>query len=319
MSIEHPRIIDYEGGISAIDAEYVASGVAASHLVVDGGEAALVDVGTNHSVPVILAALKQKGIAPEQVRYVCVTHIHLDHAGGAGRIMRELPQATLVTHPRAERHMVDPSKLYQGALAVYGEEAMARLYGELEAVPQTRVQSVNDGDTLALGDREWVFLDTPGHAYHHYSIHDPQHARVFSGDTFGLSYRALDTDKGVFIFPSTTPVHFDPEAAHQSIERLMALQPEAIHLAHFGEVRELARLAEDLHRGLDAMVAIARRHADAGEARYDRIVSDIRNWLLDALRAHGCELASERIDAIIGMDVDINAQGLEVWLDKQQG
>ena len=319
MSIEHPRIVDYGDGISAIDAEYVASGVAASHLVVDGDEAALVDVGTNHSVPVILAALKQKGIAPEQVRYVCVTHIHLDHAGGAGAIMRELPEATLVTHPRAERHMIDPSKLYQGALAVYGEEAMARLYGELLPVPAERVRAVNDGETLPLGSRQWVFLDSPGHAYHHYSIHDPQHARVFSGDTFGLSYRALDTDQGAFIFPSTTPVHFDPEAAHQSIDRLMALQPEAIHLAHFGEVRELARLADDLHRGLDAMVAIAQRHADAGEIRHERIVADIRAWLHEALQAHGCMLDTEDIDELIHMDVDINAQGLEVWLDKQSG
>lgn len=318
MSAEHPRIIDYEHGISAIDAEYVASGVAASHLVVDGSEAALVDVGTNHSVPVILAALEKKGIAPEQVRYVCVTHIHLDHAGGAGRIMRELPQATLITHPRAERHMVDPSKLYQGALAVYGEQAMGRLYGELEPVPQARVRPVNDGDTLELGTREWVFLDTPGHAYHHYSIHDPQHACVFSGDTFGLSYRALDSDRGAFIFPSTTPVHFDPEAAHASIDRLMALKPEAIYLAHFGRVTELARLAEDLHRALDAFVAIARRHADAGEARHERMATDMREWLHEALQRHACTLDSKQIDKVISMDVDINAQGLEVWLDKQQ-
>ncbi len=317
MSIDNPVVIDYDHGISTIDTEYVAPGVDASHLLVDNGEAALVDVGTNHSIPVLMSALEQKGIAPEQVRYVLITHVHLDHAGGAGKIMTQLPNATLVAHPRAARHIIDPSRLVEGATAVYGEEAMARQFGKLLPVPEERVQIADDGHTLMLGKRKLLFLDTPGHAYHHYSVVDNAAGVIFPGDTFGLSYRALDTDRGAFICPTTTPVHFDPEAAHRSIDRLMSYKPRAMFVAHFGRLDDLQRLAADLHHGIDALVEIARRHEHAGEQRYHHIHSDMRAWLLEGLRAHGCKLDEQRIDNLMAMDLDLNTMGLEVWLDRQ--
>lgn len=313
-----PSIFDYSNGISAIDVVYVRERLAASHLIVDSAEAAFVDVGTNYSAPLLLAALSAKGLEPEQVKYVCVTHVHLDHAGGAGELMRHLPRATLVVHPRGERHMIDPSKLIAGTIAVYGEEETRAMYGDIVPIPAERIRMVEDGDCLTLGGRRLRFLDTPGHAYHHYCIVDEESRSIFSGDTFGLSYRELDTDRGAFIFPTSSPVHFDPPALHASIDRLMEQDPRAIYLAHFGQVTELPRLAADLHRDLDRYVEIAEHHEHAAAQRFERIRDDLREYLHGRLAQHGSTLSAEEIDTIIHMDVELNAQGLEVWLERRK-
>jgi len=318
MTKHNPTVIDYPWGISAIDTEYVRPMLAASHLLIDNGEAAFVDVGTTHSVPLLLAALAHKGLAPDQVRYVCVTHVHLDHAGGAGALMQHLPEATLIVHPRGARHMVDPGKLIAGTIAVYGEEKTRALYGEIPPIPEQRIKMINDGEQLQLGRRTLSFLDTPGHAYHHYCIVDGQSEIIFSGDTFGISYREFDTAQGEFIFPTTTPVHFDPPAAHASIDRLLSYTPQAIFLAHFSRVTDIARLATDLHRDLDAFVMIAERHAGAGPEREPRIRRELRAYLGDRLAGHGVRLNESRLDDLLAMDIELNAQGLEVWLERRK-
>ena len=315
-----PTIIDYPTGVAAIDAEFAETpGVVASYLLQADGDAALVDVGSNFSVPLILRALELRGVAREQVRYVCATHVHLDHAGGAGELMRQLPQATLVVHPRGARHMIDPSALYAGALAIYGEAVMARHYGELVPVPEERVQVVNDGDRLPFGRRSLLFLDTPGHANHHFSVVDEDNALVFAGDTFGVSYRSLDTESGAFIFPSTSPVHFDPGAAHRSVERLCALQPRAVHVAHFGQLTEIDRLADDLHAGIDAHAGIAMRYAEEDEAdQGEAIAAALLDWFSDRLQAHGATLSAEQLRQTLSMDLQMNTQGLVVWLQRRR-
>lgn len=317
MSAQRPHIIEFADGISAIDTLYTRPLLDASHLIVDHGEAAFVDTGTSHAVPLLLAALEQKGVAREQVRYVCVTHVHLDHAGGAGALLRELPQATLIAHPRAVRHLIDPSKLMAGTVAVYGEAQTRRLYGEVVPAPESRVHVVNDHDRLPLGDRELLFIDTPGHAYHHYCIVDAAHGAIFSGDTFGLSFREFDTARGEFIFPTTTPVHFDPTALHASMERLLSFAPAAIYLTHFSRVTDITRLAGDLHADIDAFVTMARRHVDAGAERHARIKADMRAYLFARLDRHGCALGEARRAELLAMDLELNTQGLEVWLDRQ--
>ncbi len=316
--MSEPTMIAYATGVTAIDTRFAGTHMlAACHLLMDGGEAALVDVGSNFSVPVILQALERCGVDRAQVRYVCVTHVHLDHAGGAGEMMRQLPNASLVVHPRGARHMIDPSTLYAGARAVYGDEIMARHYGELVPVPEHRVRAVQDDDRLPLGGRMLRFLDTPGHANHHYCMVDEGANVIFSGDTFGVSYRQFDTEHGAFILPTTSPVHFDPIAAHRSIDRLVALEPSAIYLTHFGEVTEIPRLADALHAGIDAHVEIARRHADAGAAREERIAADLQDWLFAALRAHGVDWSGQALREALALDVQLNTQGLLVWLDRQ--
>lgn len=317
MSAEAPTIIPFDHGIYAIDTEFAGSRMMdASHLIVDNGEAAFVDVGSNFSIPVLLAALDQLGIARNQVRYVCITHVHLDHAGGAGQIMQDLPGATLVVHPRGARHMIDPSALYEGARQVYGTETMKRHYGELIPVPAERIQEVHDGDTLTLGKRTLTFLDTPGHALHHYCIHDGTAGVVFSGDTFGISYRSLDTDKGPFIFPAATPVQFDPEKAHQSVDRLCSLNPRAVCLTHFSEVTVTDDLVRQLHGDLDAYATIGRRHMAANPDQ-QAIRRDLKALFAGRLSEHGRDLDDGALEQALGMDITLNTQGLAVWSAKQ--
>lgn len=309
--MEHPH------GIVAIDTGFFRPRFDASHLIVERGRAAFVDAGTNHSVPALLAALAAQGLAPDDVDWVILTHVHLDHAGGAGALLERLPNARLVVHPRGARHMIDPAKLVAGAAAVYGEDEVRRTYGDLVPVPAARVVEATDGHLLDLAGRPLLCLDTPGHAYHHLCVWDARSRSAFTGDTFGLSYREFDSARGAFIVPTTTPVQFDPEALKTSIARLLALKPAAIYLTHYSRVEDVARLGRDLIEQIDAMVAIAQAHADAPE-RHARIVEDLAALYLSRAVAHGSALGEARMCDLLAMDLELNAQGLEVWLDRER-
>ncbi len=310
-----PHITDYGHGISAIDSGFGRPQLAAIHLVVEDGLAALVDTGTNASLPIVLAALEDKGLSPEQVEYVILTHIHLDHAGGAGALMRALPKARLTVHPRGARHMVDPSRLVAGTIAVYGKAQARKMYGDILPIPPERILETPEGTTIGLGGRELIFLDTPGHARHHVCIRDGRSGHLFAGDMFGLSYRELDVDGRQFVFPTTTPVQFEPDAMHASIHRLLALRPDAIYVTHYGQVRDVPRLAADLHRLIDAHVAVALRHREAGARRHDLIKAGITDILLEESRRHGWRMARDAVLRLMAADVELNAQGLGAWLD----
>ncbi|MBX3648831.1 MAG: MBL fold metallo-hydrolase [Rhodocyclaceae bacterium] len=310
-----PHLTDYEHGISAIDSGFGRPQLAAIHLVVEDGHAALIDTGTNASLPIVLAALKDKGLSPEQVDYVILTHIHLDHAGGAGTLMRALPHARLTVHPRGARHMADPSRLVAGTQAVYGEAQARRMYGDILPIPVERMLETPEGTTIRLGGRELTFLDTPGHARHHVCIRDGRSGHIFAGDMFGLSYRELDVDGRQFVFPTTTPVQFDPAAMHASIDRLQFLRPDAIYVTHFGQVRDVPRLAADLHRLIDAHVAVALRHRDAGARRHELIKAGITDILLGEARNQGWRMALDAVLRLMTVDLELNAQGLGAWLD----
>jgi glyoxylase-like metal-dependent hydrolase (beta-lactamase superfamily II) len=312
------RYQDLPFGITTIDTEYERACLAASHLIVENGQAAFVDVGPGNAAPILLETLRQKGISGEDVAYVIVSHVHLDHAGAAGSLMRALPNARLVVHPRGARHLIDPSKLVAGAAAVYGEDAMAAKHGEIVPVPAERVIEADEGFELSLAGRMLRFIDTPGHARHHFCVYDERSAGFFTGDTFGISYREFDNDRGPYIFPTTTPVQFDPVALHTSIDRLMGFHPERMYLTHFGCVASVARLAGDLHRQIDAMVDAAERVADAGPERHERLKDGVRQVMLAALEEHGNPVSGEQALGLLAMDIDLNAQGLGVWLDTRE-
>ncbi|WP_114241151.1 MBL fold metallo-hydrolase [Dyella sp. C9] len=305
-------------GIHTIDTGFVRPRFDAAYLLIENGRAAFIDCGTNHSVPRMLEALHAHGLTPVDVDWLILTHVHLDHAGGAGKLMAQLPNAKLVVHPRGARHMIDPSQLWAGASAVYGEAVMESTYGRLQPVPAERVIEAPDGHVVDLAGRVLRCIDTPGHARHHMSIHDAREQVCFTGDTFGLSYREFDTAKGAFILPTTTPVQFDPEALHASINRLVALKPRAMYLTHFDHVDEVEKLAGELHEQIDAMVEIARTaqrlHAQP-EARHDAMKQALAQLYLLRARAHGWLGSEERLHEYLGMDIELNAQGLGVWLD----
>jgi glyoxylase-like metal-dependent hydrolase (beta-lactamase superfamily II) len=308
---------DFDHGITAIDTGFFRPQFDASHLIVENGHAAFVDTGTNYSVPRLLGELRDKQIPVEAVDYLILTHVHLDHAGGAGLLMRELPNARAVIHPRGVRHMVDPGLLIAGATAVYGAEEVQRSYGELVPIPADRIATAGDGYVIDLAGRALVCLDTPGHARHHICIHDERSGAFFTGDTFGLSYREFDTGKGAFILPTSTPVQFEPDALKASIERMLGYAPQQMFLTHYSRVTDVERLAHDLFVQIDAMAAIARAHAGAPD-RHARIMNDLADLYIARAQAHGCAFDATRTRELLAMDIELNAQGLEVWIDRSK-
>ena len=309
-----PRTTDHGDGVTAIDTELVRPVFDASHLIAEDGRAAFVDCGANSSVPLILAALEQKDIDPADVDYLFLTHVHLDHAGGAGLLMQSLPNARAVLHPRGARHMIDPTRLIEGAQAVYGEQSFFEQYGDVVPIPEKRVVIAEDLDSFELAGRELCCLHTEGHARHHYCLVDPASAAVFTGDSFGLSYRELDTERGEFIYPTTTPIHFDPPQAHKAIDRIMGCGPRRLFLTHYSQVTSVERLAVDLHQRIDDLVAIAETHAN-GDDRTASMHETMYGYFIAEIRAHGFAGSDDEIRAIVGKDVFLNTMGLEFWLD----
>ena len=153
--------------------------------------------------------------------------------------------------------MVSPERLIAGTIGVYGEERTREMYGEIIPIEESRVIVADDEAWFDLNGRAMQALHTEGHARHHYVLNDPASRGVFTGDNFGISYRELDTANGEFIFPTTTPASFDPDEAHVSVDRIMACGPEQLYLTHYSRVRDLGRLADDMHKGIDAYVEMA--------------------------------------------------------------
>ena len=312
-----PVCLDLGNGISRIDTRYHRPGLVAFYLLVEGDKAAFIDTGTYSGVTYALEALRAQHIAPEQVAYVIPTHVHLDHAGGVGEMMQRFANAKLVVHPRGARHMIDPTQLLAGVAQVYGPERAEREFGKPIPVPVERVIEAADNFSLDLNGRELLFLDTPGHARHHFCVVDRRSGSIFTGDTFGISYREFDTARGAFILPTTTPVQFEPDALHRSIDRLLAHEPRQMLLTHFGRVEEVPRLAADMHSLIDAFVALGRDVQDAGAARHQLLKDGQHAILLPRLRAHGCTLEDARIKELLTHDYELNAQGIGVWLDRK--
>ena len=173
----------------------------------------------------------------------------------------------------------------------------------------------SDGQVVELAGRPLLCIDTPGHAKHHLSVYDERANVCFTGDVFGLSYRDFDGANGPFIVPTTSPVQFDPEALHASIERLVALKPAAVYLTHYGRVGPVERLAADLHVQIDAMVALARA-AHGKPDRHTVLVESLTDLYAARAAAHGWGQERDALRQLLGMDIELNAQGLEVWLDR---
>ncbi len=327
-----PGIRHWGAGIFSVDSGYVRPCFDAIHLIVEGERAAIVDTGTTHSVPRVLAALDALGIAREQVDWVLLTHVHLDHAGGAGALLQQLPSARLTVHPRGRRHMLDPSKLWAATIAVYGKEEAEALYGDVVPVAAERVTETGDGAQVELAGRRIEFLDTPGHARHHVVLRDTATGHLFAGDMFGISYRELDVHGRPFIIPSSTPTQFDPDDSRRSIRRLLSLEPQAVYLTHYAEVRQVQRLGAVLLRLIDRYVEIAddalqaERAAVAMDARamltaaasaaavQQRIEAGLKALYLAEARTHGSLLPDDTILELLRLDYELNSAGLVDWL-----
>ena len=261
-------------------------------------------------MPLLLEALKREGLTPAQVELVIITHVHLDHAGGTSQLMKACPQATLLAHPRAAKHMIDPAKLIQSARQVYGDEPFEKMYGRIEPIPAERVRTVEDGEQIAFGSGAPLrFVHTRGHANHHMCIYEPETASVFTGDSFGLAYPALQRS-GLFVFPSTSPTDFDYSEAVASLEKIQATGASVAYPTHFGAVTDLTAAARQLRAHLDFSRDLLKRAERLSDEEltpfFDR---ELTAHLEAAAQAQGLRLTDSDRE-LVRLDVELNAQGL---------
>jgi len=299
--------------IIQIDTGYLRPGLAACYLVIDHDRVAIIDTGVEHTVSRIQQVLLAQGLSEESVDYVVPTHVHLDHAGGAGKLMTVCKKAQLIIHPFGSRHMIDPSKLIAGAEAVYGKQGLRDSVGEIVPVEEQRVIKAEDMYRFSVGDRELQIVDTPGHARHHFCVWDEISRGFFTGDTFGIAYPELDCGERSFIFPPSTPVQFDPPAWHASIDRLMAWHPERMYLTHFGQLENPVLYINTLHRMIDELAQLAIDNADSDDA----LSSAVRKYIFQQLDRHGCKLDKSHLGQLLDLDLGIIVQGLIVWVSRQ--
>ena len=305
------EVINVAKGIDVVDSGYYSKDFASIYLLSQNNKVAIIETGTNYSVPVVKNALIQKGLSFSDVSYVIPTHVHLDHAGGAGELMRQCQNASLIVHPRGARHMIDPSKLIAGAKAVYGEEKFKEYYGEIIPIDANRVIEAEDNFILDFDGRELRFIDTPGHARHHFCVWDKSTKSMFTGDTFGVSYRDLDCGGEIYILPSTSPVQFDPEVLVQSINRIMEFKPERVCLTHFSAIKPTQKIVNELTESINFVSDLAIKYAGKNDAE-SIIYRKMMNYFLKGLNEIGVS-DKNFVEKRLSLDVKINAQGLIYW------
>ena len=306
--------------VTTIDTEYLGHReMTAAYLLVDGDEAAFVETNTTHAVPRLLAALERAGLQPEQVRWVVITHVHLDHAGGASALMKACPHAMLLAHPRAAVHAIDPTKLVASARQVYGDEAFERMYGTIEGIDKRRVRALSDEETFGLGGSTLSVMHTRGHANHHFCVRDPAGEGVFTGDAFGLVYPAIQAD-GRWALPSTSPTDFDAAAARDAVARIVECGAKTAYLTHYGGFDDLDTIGIQLTEQLDAygdIVEDAMESGIDGEALdamcRERVAAIFERWLTSPARQQAIQP-----DGLLAMDLDLNAQGVAFAVRKRR-
>ena len=308
---------DLGHGIYCVDAGYVSPGVACCYLLIEDGEVAIIETGTAHSADGIAEALAYLAVPNEAVRYIIPTHVHLDHAGGAGLLMQRYPDAELIIHPRGARHMIDPAKLVAGTEAVYGEQKFAELYGEVVPVPESRVVVAEDGYRLNLGERSLEVRHTPGHAEHHFCLWDNRSRGWFTGDTFGISYREMVFGDKRFIIPTTTPVQFDPDKLLNSIELMMSAGPERMYLTHYSVLEQPERVSQLLCTQIEAYRQLALSCKDEVD-RQQVIAQKLESMTLALIKDRVPEADLQAMAKVLAMDIELNAQGLNIWLTRQE-
>lgn len=269
----------------------------------------LVESGPGITSDNLVAGIESLGLDPASLRHILLTHIHHDHAGASGTLMKQFPDTQLYVHERGARHMIDPSRLVASAERIYGA-IMDSLWGEFLACPEERVTVVGDGDHLTLGGQRINVLYTPGHASHHVSYHLPDIAVVFAGDVAGVRIPPSD-----LVWPPTPPPDIDVPAWHNSIANLRALSPERIMITHFGMVDSPPAHLDQLDSRLDEWTTLVEKARDAGKDR-DAIAEDLEKAVMTSINSEqigGDSGESTGYVTPFGMSVD----GLLRYLDKR--
>jgi glyoxylase-like metal-dependent hydrolase (beta-lactamase superfamily II) len=287
-------------GVWLLDHRFAGEpGLIGSYLVEGDAEAALIETGPASTGGALRQALSATGIAPEAVTAVLVTHIHLDHAGGAWSALEWLPNAMLHAHPEGAPHLRDPSRLLKSAARIYGEE-MEALWGAVRPVPGERLRVLEDGDTVTVGRRVLRAIDTPGHAGHHHAFHEEASGTLFTGDVAGIRL-----DGSPYVRPPTPPPEIDLDAWSASIARVRALRPARLCLTHGGAYDDaddhLDRLLAELYRWAGRLEAL-----DAFEESEEKRLA----WFAERAdagirRAGGDDEAIRRYELSVGYGMNV--------------
>ncbi|WP_018922315.1 MBL fold metallo-hydrolase [Salsuginibacillus kocurii] len=273
-----------------------------------GDKVTIIETGPGLAVPQILAGLAELNIAKEQIAHIIVTHVHLDHAGGAGHLVNECPNATVFVHPRGLRHLADPKRLVAGTRAVYGEW-FEELFDPVLPIPEHRLKEMSDSSRLNISSkRTLTFIDSPGHANHHFSIYDSQTHGVFTGDTAGIRYPDLEYYNAELYLPSTSPNQFNPEAMHHSLKRIFSLKPKTIFFGHFGPSDNTTQIYEEVSQRLEDFITIGtqvyQEHGNQTE-----LAQQLFNYV-EKDQALVKIPEEHPVRSMIQLDADISAMGL---------
>ena len=243
--------------------------------LIDEVKKALIDTGPTTSANTVLEGLKQVGVRPEDMDYLIVTHVHLDHAGGAGFLLKGMPQAQVVVHHKGAKYLVNPEKLVGSVMATQGEEAMAKL-GEVVPLESEQIKPVNENDELRLSENQVLkFIDAPGHAPHELCIYESRNNGLFSGDAIGISVA-----ENKVLLPLTPPPSFDLALYLDTLERLMVLQVKIIYFAHFGASN---KARGNLQQARDRLQVWAEIGAKAAETGFDSAVKKLKTQMYTEL------------------------------------
>jgi glyoxylase-like metal-dependent hydrolase (beta-lactamase superfamily II) len=268
---------------------------------------AIIDTGASPSIEYILEGLASLHIKPEDIHYIIVTHIHLDHAGGAGVLLTYCPNAKLVVHPRGARHMNDPSRLILGAKEVYGEK-FNELFHPIVPIPEDRMISIHDGDSIILSEKcTLTFFDTPGHANHHLSILDSAINSIYTGDTIGIQYPVQNRS---FFLPSTSPNQFNPDHMLKSAQKIESLNPEFIYFGHFGGTTETAEVFKQLRHWLPVFLESTREVVDAFSNQPSSLVDRLAEVLLTKIKTELGPSLNQESEEMLEVDAYVSAMGL---------
>ncbi|WP_099156619.1 MBL fold metallo-hydrolase [Virgibacillus ndiopensis] len=275
----------------------------------------LVETGPSPSVRHIKKGLEFLGFSLEEVKYIIVTHIHLDHAGGAGLLLKECPNAKVVVHPKGERHLIDPKRLKAGARAVYGE-SFEELFEPIIPIPSDRLLVKGEGDSLQIGQSCTLeFLDTPGHAKHHFSIYDPVSNGIFTGDTVGIRYDQLVNDGVDLFLPTTSPNQFDPDAMRSAIDRIQEKDVDRIYYGHFGMTEKVDEALRQVADWLTIFEKEGQQVAAEGKG-YDELAGRLLYRVKEYLRTLLIE-DEHPVYVLINLDMQVSALGIVDYLQRK--
>ncbi|PKH10140.1 MBL fold metallo-hydrolase [Planomicrobium sp. MB-3u-38] len=313
MSIEDPKVLTER--ISLIDGFDMNISERTGTYVINEDKLTLIETGPSPSVPYIKEGLKKLGHSLDQVKYVIVTHIHLDHAGGAGLLLQDCPNAKLVVHPKGARHLSDPSRLVAGAKLVYGDR-FESLFEPVLPVPEEKLLIKGEGDELEIGpDCKLVFWNSPGHANHHLAILDPVSKGIFTGDTAGIHYEQLAKENIEFHLPSTSPNQFDPDLMRESILRM---KEEGFNRAFYGHYGMTENPEAAFDQTLEWLVVFMEEAEAAVKAQetYIELTARLKKQVTKRLRSLGINDDHE-VYMLIELDLMVGSMGLMDYLSKR--